>query len=314
MYMPKKKKPSILKEIREKKLPEIDYSSQKAISYSQLSMFNECPKKWSLQYREGHKQFTSSIHTVFGTALHEVLQHYLTVMYEKSYVEADKINTSEMLEKALKDEYTKQLKSNKNKHFSTPEELEEFHSDGVEILREFAKQKKKHFTKRGWHLVGCEVPIKVNPHKNNPNLLLQGFLDVVMYHEPTQSFKIIDIKTSRSGWNKKTKSDENKQFQLILYKKYFAELYNIPLEKIEVEFFIVKRKLYKSEDFIIRRIQTYTPPSGKVKMNKVTKSLNTFISEAFSQEGYKEIDHQPTPHKNCNWCPFNKTHLCSATS
>ncbi len=70
----KKKLPSILKEIKTKVLPEIDYATQKSISYSQMSMFNECPKKWSLQYREGHKQFTSSIHTVFGTALHEVLQ------------------------------------------------------------------------------------------------------------------------------------------------------------------------------------------------------------------------------------------------
>ena len=65
----------MLKEIKSKVLPEIDYINQKSISYSQLSMFNECPKKWSLQYREGHKQFTSSIHTVFGTAFHETLQH-----------------------------------------------------------------------------------------------------------------------------------------------------------------------------------------------------------------------------------------------
>ena len=311
--MPKKKIPSILKEIREKQLPEINFAFQKAISYSQLSMFNECPKKWSLQYREGHKQFTSSIHTVFGTALHEVLQHYLTVMYEKSIVEADKINTSEMLEETLREEYKKQYKSNNKQHFSSPEELREFYEDGVEIIREFSKRKGKYFSKRGWHLVGCEIPVKVTPHPQKPNLLLQGYLDVVMYHEPTQTFKIIDIKTSKSGWNKTLKSDENKQLQLVLYKKFFAELYNIPVEKIEVEFFIVKRKLYKSEDFVIRRIQTFTPPSGKVKMNRVTKSLNDFINGAFGKDGYLDKDHQPTPHKNCHWCPFNKTHLCSAT-
>jgi RecB family exonuclease len=47
-----------------------------------------------------------------------------------------------------------------------------------------------------------------------------------MYHEPTNTIKIIDIKTSKQGWSKKEKSDENKQFQLILYKKYFSETYN----------------------------------------------------------------------------------------
>ena len=48
-------------------------------------------------------------------------------------------------------------------------------------------------------------------------------------------------------------------------------------------------------------------------MNRVTKSLNNFINEAFGKDGYLDKDHQPTPHKNCHWCPFNKTHLCSAT-
>ena len=52
----KKKLPLLLKEIKSKQLPTIDYATQKSISYSQLSMFNECPKKWSLQYKEGYKQ------------------------------------------------------------------------------------------------------------------------------------------------------------------------------------------------------------------------------------------------------------------
>ena len=66
-----------------------------------------------------------------------------------------------------------------------------------------------------------------------PTISAYDFLDVVMYHEPTDSFKIIDIKTSRSGWFKKEKSDELKQFQLILYKKYLAEIFNIDPKKIE---------------------------------------------------------------------------------
>ena len=204
----KKKLPSILKEIKTKVLPQIDYATQKSISYSQMSMFNECPKKWSLQYREGHKQFTSSIHTVFGTALHEVLQHYLTVMYEQSGAEADRINTAEMLEDKLREEYKKQYQANNNQHFVTPDELREFYDDGVEIIREIAKERGKHFSKRGWHLVGCEVPIILTPNPKLQNIMFQGYLDIVLYHEPTNTFKIIDIKTSRQGWSKKEKSVE----------------------------------------------------------------------------------------------------------
>ena len=309
----KKKLPLLLKEIKSKQLPTIDYATQKSISYSQMSMFNECPKKWSLQYREGHKQFTSSIHTVFGTALHEVLQHYLTVMYEQSGAEADRINTAEMLEDKLREEYKKQYQSNNNQHFVTPDELREFYDDGVEIIREIAKERGKHFSKRGWHLVGCEVPIILTPNPKLQNIMFQGFLDVVLYHEPTNTFKIIDIKTSRQGCSKKEKSNEQKQFQLILYKKYYSELYNVPIENVEVEFMIVKRKIFESEQFTIKRVQWYKPASGKVKLNKVTKSIEEFIEQAFDRNGYKQVEHQPKVNDNCKWCPFHKTHLCSAT-
>jgi len=108
--MAKKKLPQIVQDIRNYKQKEMDWANEKLISYSQLSMYNECPKKWSLNYVEGHKQFSSTIHTVFGTAIHEVIQHYLTVMYEQSATEADRINTSEMFEEALRAEYKTQYK------------------------------------------------------------------------------------------------------------------------------------------------------------------------------------------------------------
>jgi hypothetical protein len=310
----KKKVPSIVKQMREFNPPPIDYSYQKNISYSQFSLFHDCPKRWSLHYKEGHKVFNSSIHTVFGTALHEVLQHYLDIMYEKSGAEADRINTSELFQDTLREEYKKQYKANKNQHFSNPVELRQFYDEGIEIIRDFSKNRSKHFTKRGWWLVGCEIPVQLNPDKDRPNVIYKGFLDVVMYHEPTDSFKIIDIKTSRSGWFKKEKSDELKQFQLILYKKYLAEIFNIDPKKISIEYFIVKRQLYESEDYVIRRIQNFAPPSGKTKMKRAGIAVQNFIDGAFEYNGkYKEVEHIPVENDKCKWCPYHKTHLCKAT-
>ena len=309
----KKVIPQIVKDVRAFKPKEIDWANQKMISYSQFSMYNECPKKWSLQYVEGYKQFTSTIHTVFGTALHEVIQHYLTVLYEQNGVQADKLNTSEMFEDKLREEYVKQYKSNKNQHFSSPEELREFYEDGIEIIRDFSKNKSKHFSKRGWWLIGCEVPISLVPDPKKPNVVYNGYLDMVMYHEPTHTIHIIDLKTSTSGWNDKQKKDENKQFQLLLYKKFFSEQFNFPIEKIEVEFFIVKRKLFESEDFVIRRIQKFKPPSGKIKISRANQALQNFIDQAFDLNGYKKVEHPMQVNNNCKWCVFHKTHLCSAT-
>lgn len=309
----KKKLPQIVKEIRAYQPAEINYAYQKNVSYSQFSMYKSCPHKWALQYKDGYKVFTSTIHTVFGTALHEVLQHYLNVMYEQSGAAADRENLVDMFEDALREEYKNQYKKNGNQHFSSSEELREFFEDGVKIIRYFAKKKGAYFSKKGWHLVGCEVPVVITPNKRYNNVIYQGYLDVVMYHEPTNKFKIIDIKTSTKGWNDHAKKDEIKQFQLVLYKKFFAEQFGVPIDNIDVEFFIVKRKVYEHADFPIPRIQTFKPASGKVKVNKADKALNEFIEEVFDRKGYKEKNHLPNPSKwNCTFCPFkDNPQLCS---
>ncbi len=99
----KKKLPLLLKEIKSKQLPTIDYATQKSISYSQLSMFNECPKKWSLQYKEGYKQFTSSIHTVFGWQAATTSICYLVAMQIQGMVMLN--NPSYVFDFSDKNEY-----------------------------------------------------------------------------------------------------------------------------------------------------------------------------------------------------------------
>ena len=135
-----KKIPPIVKRIRNYTPESFNFGYQKHISYSQLSMFRSCPHKWALQYKDGHKTFSPSIHTVFGTAFHETLQHYLTVMYEKSGAAADRENINELLEDNLREEYSTQYKKNNNLHFSNGEEIREFYEDGIEILN-FIKKK-----------------------------------------------------------------------------------------------------------------------------------------------------------------------------
>jgi hypothetical protein len=148
-----------------------------------------------------------------------------------------------------------------------------------------------------------------------------GYLDVVMYNEKTDTFKIIDIKTSTRGWRDQDKKNEDKQFQLLLYKQYFSEQYNIPLDKIEIEFFIVKRKVLDWDDEKLMsphqsyRVQTFTPPSGKIKLNRANTAVNDFIYQCFKPSGeIKELAYPKSPSKwNCNFCPYSEDkELCGA--
>ena len=309
----KKRPPQIVREIQNTTPQEVNFAYEKNISYSQLSMYTQCPRKWALQYRDGHKVREQSIHMTFGTALHETLQMYLDVMYNQSAVKADALDLETDFETRLRDCYAEAYKQNKNEHFTDAQTLREFYSDGVEIINYVKKNRSKYFSKRGWWLVGCEVPIVLAPNPHLPRVKYMGFLDVVLYNENTEKFIIIDIKTSTRGWNDKAKKDKSKQHQLVLYKKFFAEQYKVPIDNIDIEFFIVKRKLYESDDYVIKRIQQFRPPSGKTSINRATKSLNEFLDNCFTSEGYNTKDMPALTNNNCKWCPYFKTHLCSAT-
>ena len=279
------------------------------ISYSQLSMFSECPQRWKLNYIDKLRVFETNIHLIFGTAMHEVIQTWLEVMYNDSIKNANKLNLEQRLHDKLIEGF-KKAKEEEGKEPCTLEQLREFFQDGVNILDFVKKRRADYFSKRGYKLIGCEVPIEVDLKKN---VKIIGYLDLVILDEFHNTITIYDIKTSTQGWNKWMKKDENKTQQLLLYKQFYAKQYNHPIVKIEVEYFIVKRKLWENAQFPQKRVQKFSPASGTVSMNKVAKRLNTFLDLAFDNDGNKVSENIiPTPSKKaCKWCEFRKTEHCS---
>jgi len=309
--MSKKKKhiPEIVKYVRSHPPHEVDYSFEKNISFSQLSLYYQCPFKWARMYKDNIKPFSSSINTVFGTAIHLVIQHYLTILYKQSGAAADGIDLEEMFQEAFKREYMTQYNANNKQHFSSAEEMNEFYEDGVQILDFLKKNRSKYFSNRGWYLVGCEIPVILSPHEDYVHLLYLGYLDVVLYHEETNTIKIIDLKSSKNSWGDYQKKDKIKQAQLMFYKQYFSKLYNFPIDNIEVEFFILKRKLYINADYPQHRVQLFIPPSGKNSINASNKLMNGFIEECFNPDNsIKEREYSKCPSKYCDWCAFK--HEC----
>ncbi len=300
-----KNTPQIVKQIQNTQLKEIDYSYQNSISYSQITTYYQCPYKWYLTYVEQKGQHDHSIHSTFGTAMHEAIQKYIQVMYDESKTKAQSLDIVEIFKEYLKNTYQENYKDNKKQHFSDPSEISEFFEDGKEILEYFNKKVNKYFSKRGWHLVGIELPIRMVINPKYPNIIYRGFIDLVMYHEPTDTFKLYDIKTSTYSWGDKKKKDEHKQFQLILYKHLFSQLYGIDPKKIQIEFFVLKRKLYENCDFPQSRIQTINPPSGKVKNNKALTMVNNFIESCFDKDGKFKKREYIKDLDGCKWCPYS---------
>ena len=279
------------------------------ISYSQFSMHEKCPKQWELSYIKKLAPYTQNINTVFGTAFHETLQEYLTVLYTQSVKAANDLDLDKMLLDNMQSEYISAVESNGGEHFSTPGELKEFTLDGIAILDWFIKRRSKYFSAKDWELVGIEVELCTLASDKNPSVYWYGFLDIVIRNTKTNRVVIIDIKTSRMGWNKYQKADKLKAAQLVLYKQYYSKQFGFPLENIDIEFMVVKRKIQAESMFPQYRIQQIKPASGKVTVNRAQKQVEKFIESCFDTSGnrietrnYLAIAGKGAKH--CKYCPF----------
>jgi hypothetical protein len=143
-----------------------------------------------------------------------------------------------------------------------------------------------------------------------------GFIDLILRDTTEDRLEVIDIKTSTRGWTDNDKKDANKTAQLIIYKEYLARQYEVDVEKIDVKFFIVKRKLYEGAMFPQKRVQEFVPASGKPTRNKVLRELHAFVESSFTPEGKYNIEREYVAiagkgSKNCKYCEFAKNEdLC----
>ena len=285
------------------------------ISYSQYTQYANCPRQWKLNYVDKLSVYTQSIHTLFGSAFHETLQSYLTIMYEESAVAANKEDWHEILRKMMAKEYRKACAMGQDPKFTNAEEMGEFYEHGILILDYVLSKRGVYFQKKNHELVGVEVPLLV-PMDVNSNVKFRGYIDLIIKDTRDNTYKIIDIKTSTMGWNKYQKADKTKTAQLVLYKSYYAKQFNVPLENIRVEYFIVKRMLYENMDFPQKRVQIFNPAAGKPTMNNINNSVDEFVRNAFNEDGSHNTNREYIAvkgknNKNCKYCDFkNKPELC----
>ena len=189
--------------------------------------------------------------------------------------------------------------------------MTEFTIQGAKALEWFKKRRGDYFSKRNWELVGIEVPL--NTKYKTVNVL--GFIDVLMKNTKTGRLRVIDIKTSTRGWSpKREKKDPMKRGQLLFYKKFIAEKYNVDISMVDVEFLIVKRLLWEKSDFPQKYIQKFEPPSAGVSINKTFKVVDVFIDECFNDDGSYNTEREYKKlgvNNKCKWCEFaDKPEYC----
>ena len=284
----------------------------KSVSFSQYATWLKCPQKWKLSYIDKLAPYEASIHTTFGTAIHEALQEYLRVLYTMNTAAADALDPFNIFNTAF-EVGLKDLKiATTEQEKLTEEELddaglilqstiEEFRVDGKVILDHvlaYAQRSNK------YELIGIELPLEI-PLRNG-TILYKGFLDIVLKDKVSSKILILDFKTSTRGWGKWGKQDRTKIDQLILYKRFYNQMFKVPMGDIEVEFFIMKRRLLEDVGFPQNRIERFSPADGKMSVKLVENSFLEFINNGFAATGEYNTDgvFLKTPGKNKNSCKY----------
>ena len=287
-------------------------TDKRRVSFSQFSNWFNCRHRWYLDHVKGLRTFEDSVSTCFGTAMHEVIQLYIETLYRKSAKDADLHDLNDLFRKG----FDRELKD--KKVTITDEVLKEYYEDGDNIITAFTNMTNriKFFPSGKYEFIGIEDEI-IMPIKNNVDFIC--YIDVVLKERATGRYRIIDIKTSTNGWNHYQRDDEAKVSQILLYKAFFSRKYNVPIDMIDVEFFILRRKLWENYAFPQSRIQTFIPKNNQSSVARVLNKFAEFVGECFTSEGKFIEDSKvyiKTPgkgKKNCRYCPHKNVN-CDAIS
>ena len=264
------------------------------ISYSELSLYNQCGHKHLLEKYLKIIAPTTSIHLIFGNSIHSTLEMGLKENYD--------------LEKRIA--YFKEmfLREMMNSLKDTPEyaQTQQFANQGENILRLMSTEK----ILEKYDLVGVE---EVLYEKLFHNFHFKGFIDLVLKEKNGDKYIIIDWKTSGEAWDvSKKKKDEIFMAQMRFYKYFYARKFNVPFDKIECKYVVLNRlKSKKCPELgygTIQSVEIYsTPEDIKNSLELVARTMrNIHIEKYFSKAKLNNMK------GSCFFCPHkNDPTLCN---
>jgi len=260
--------------------------SKTKFSYSRLETMSNCPFSYYLKYVQGEYLFSPTIHTVFGSLIHKILED-----------EANAIKRGELIDyDALEEEFTKTSKvsanaKDKDKLIAIDEIAkmfpEEWNSTDSKSGKSF-KEKAQDFITDGLYrlpkymeehpeleIVGCEIPFTFQ----YKDYTFTGYIDRLFREKGTNRFIIHDIKTKDTLF-----TDTATCLQFVIYTLALIDKYG---EDITVECF-----------YDLPVIDTFQPVCTKGYLERGKKKLD----KLFAAIENKEFSPHPTP--LCYWCPY----------
>ena len=223
------------------------------ISYSELKNWCHCPYYHKLVNIDKVKVFEGNEFTAFGTALHSICEDLVTDKIHSSVNEVFVKKFREELKKLKTDELDKKL-------------VVSMFAQGEKLSDKILPALEEYFD-------DCEIfqaEEKLYEPIEGAEYTFKGYIDLIV--KEGDNYHIIDWKTCSWGWNARKKADKMIVYQLILYKHFFCQKYNIDPKKVHTHFGLLKRTSKKDI------VELFEVTSGTKRTENALELMNKAIT------------------------------------
>ena len=254
------------------------------ISFSELKNWAQCPFYHKLTYLDKIKLFKGNEHTAFGSAIHSVCEHILITKDE----DAKKLSSM------FQEKFLEQLSALKASNMDLDKKLvESMRDQGNMLVQHVLPAVKEQFG--DFELISCEEKL-YEPIEEYQEYKFKGYIDLVLKTKDG-TYHVIDWKTCSWGWDMKRKTDPITNYQLTLYKDFFAKKHNLDSSKIKTYFALLKRTAKKNN------AEIFHVTSGPKKTNNALKLLHKALYNITNEKFIKNK-------LSCGRCEFRNTEYC----
>lgn len=253
------------------------------LSYTSLVDADACPHRFKLKYIDKIKTFTNSIDTIFGNLMHECVQGFL--MHKRTKDETRKYFFRWW--KTFYKIYKKHLDDKKTVSFLRA---------GLNCLSHLDT------SFEDCEALTVEEKLYMPISEDHPNIGFKGYIDLVMFKG--NSLVIADLKTTGSSFMFEKYLDDIKRFQLVYYKNYYAQKYDIDPSEIDVYFITLEKAPTSKQP--IRFIQDSPSP----RLVKESKDLINRTIDKIERGEFVKNRNACINTKTKIQCPFLDTAHC----
>ena len=275
----------------------------KHISYSEWKNWSICPYYHKLTYIDKVKQFQGNIHTAFGKALHTLCEETLT--------KTEQYKSSEKIITLLKKEFVKELKAlpvEEQQRANNDFNLREWMDKGIEIIPDLYRTLVDKFGKLGedWHVLAAEEKLyEPISEFTDAEKKFKGFIDLVVMSNKDKKVHLIDWKTCSWGWKREKKSDTTLAYQLVFYKHFYAQKYDVEPKDLECHFVLLKRTAKPGS-----KVEFVRVTAAKKRTQDAMKTLTTALYNITNERYIKNRNSCVNCKQRPGACEFYRTEHC----